>query len=392
MKVCFWATSFQADTQALAYHLAEQPGVQVMVALDQPEAYAREAIHRVVPFHGRLLERGAASTRVELARFAADLVVIDNHVPPHRIAPRMLVMWHGYGWRVDDLSQMRKELRKQIGDVTRPNPNFRWQAFGEWDRRYRVEHSRLAPENVVALGSAYSDWLRPDGALRRGFVRSAVQDHYSIDLSRPTLLLALTWHHGGSLAHWGPEEGLLARLLEHAGTRGANVLIRMHDRHRYESEYTALIERVARRHGHVQLKWKSSAPDSLVDLLVSDAMISNYSSILNGYYHSGRPTVHVDPADARGGAAYYRRWKSGRLHKERVADAQSLWKLPPSEIGGLRARSFEELIGCVDRALDDPSCCVEAARAFNARHVTGADGRTRVRITELLRAWCTATP
>ena len=49
MKVCFWSTTFQSDTQALAYELATWPDMDVLVALEQPEVYAREAIHRVLP-------------------------------------------------------------------------------------------------------------------------------------------------------------------------------------------------------------------------------------------------------------------------------------------------------------------------------------------------------
>jgi hypothetical protein len=387
MKICFWSTTFQADNQALAYHLAQRPGCQVLVALERPERYAGEAVHAVLGFGGRLLDRAAPGTQAEIERFGADVVVIDNHVPPYRIAPRMLVLWHGFGWRIDDLSQMRRDLRKHVGDVTRPSERFRWQAFGEWDRGYRIEHSQLAGENVIALGSAYSDWLKPDSTVQRGFDRARVQAHYGIDLSRPTVLLALTWHHGGSLHHWGDERELLDRLLRHLETRGANALVRMHDRHRYEPEYAALYEQLVQGRRHVQLKWKSSAPDSLVDLLVSDVMVSNYSSILNGYYHCLRPTVHIDPADARGGAQFYRRWQSGRVRKVRISDPTSTWKLPPSEIGGLRARSFDELLRCVDQALEDPSCCAERAQAFCARYVTAADGSTCERIATLLSAW-----
>jgi hypothetical protein len=239
----------------------------------------------------------------------------------------------------------------------------------------------------MAVGSAYSDWLRTEGPLQRGFDRARVQPHYAIDLARPTVLLALTWHHGGSLNHWGDEAELLDALLRRIEQRGANALVRMHDRHRYEPEYVALCEQLADGRAGVQLKWKSSAPDSLVDLLVSDAMISNYSSILNGFYHSGRPSVHIDPADARAGQAYYRRWRSGKLQRVRIDDPASLWKLPPSEVGGLRAQSFDELLQCVDRALAEPDCCAELARAFCARYVTEPDGRTCERIAAMLASW-----
>ena len=387
MKVCFWSTTFQSDVQCLAHYLTQQPGVEVLVAMNAPERYDREAIARVLPFHGRVIDRKAATARGEIERFGADVVIIDNHLPSFRIAKRMLVLWHGFGWRVDDLAQMRRDLRKHVGDVTKPNANFRWQAFGDWDRRYRIEHSQLAPDNVLALGSAFSDWLLPNSALRGSFDRDAVQADYTIDLSRPTLLLALTWHHGGSLGHWGDESDLLDRLLRHIEARGANTLLRMHDRYRYEPTYLATLERLVNGRASVQLKYKSSSPDSLVDQLVSAAMISNYSSILNGFYHTRRPTLHIDPADTTGKAQYYRRWKSGRVQSVRVKDPQRIWKLDPGEHGGLRAQSFDELLSAVDLALSDPGCCEQRALDFCRRYISAADGRTCERITRMLHAW-----
>jgi hypothetical protein len=75
------------------------------------------------------------------------------------------------------------------------------------------------------------------------------------------------------------------------------------------------------------------------------------------------------------------------LQRVRVADPASLWKLPPGEIGGLRAGSFEELLHGIDRALAEPDCCAELARAFCARHVSAPDGRTCERVAAMLAAW-----
>ena len=62
MRICFWATSFQADNQALAGFLSREPGVEVLVALDGAERYQLEPVWKLLPFDGRLLERQAAST------------------------------------------------------------------------------------------------------------------------------------------------------------------------------------------------------------------------------------------------------------------------------------------------------------------------------------------
>ena len=50
------------------------------------------------------------------------------------------------------------------------------------------------PDNVVALGSAYSDLLAPDSPIRQRFAREDVQADYDIDLSRPTVLVGLSCH------------------------------------------------------------------------------------------------------------------------------------------------------------------------------------------------------
>ena len=72
---------------------------------------------------------------------------------------------------------------------------------------------------------------------------------------------------------------------------------------------------------------------------------------------------------------------------EPVDSPADVWKLAPTEIGGLRAESFEEMLDAIDRALQDPHCCAGPARRFTDRYITGADGHTCARITAYLRAW-----
>jgi hypothetical protein len=386
MKIGFWATSFQADNQALASYLSREPGVEVVVALDDPERYRREAVWNLLPFEGRLLDRREASTLATLEALSLDCLIVDNHLPKRRIAPRLYVLWHGYGWRVDDLSTMKRELVRLVGPVDAPNPRFRWHAFGPIDRAYRIQHSGFAQENVIAGGSPYSDLLIPNAPRRVPLDLAVVQPHYRIDLRRPTLLLGMTWHHGGALAHWGDDQKLHEALAARLEQRGANLLIRMHDRHRYESADVARMERLAAQHPNVQLKFKSSSPDSLVDVLVSSVMISNYSSFLNAFYHTGRPSIHIDPI-ATGGPNYRRELRWGRLWVKKLVDAHATWKLPASDVGGLIAHDFSGLLAAIDRSLDEPRCCEALSADFNRRHVSGADGRTSERIASDLGAW-----
>lgn len=386
MRICFWSTSFQADNQALASYLSGLDGTQVWVALDDPERYRREPVNGLLPFSGKLLDRQAAQTLDEIGAFAPDCVIVDNHLPKRRLARRLYVLWHGYGWRVDDLSVMKRELRKLVGSVEEPNRDFRWHAFGELDRAYRVRHSGLAPENVLALGSAYSDLLLPGAPRAPRLDLAAIREHYSIDLTRPTVLLGMTWHHGGALAHWGDDAELHERLAQHVGARGANLLIRMHDRQRYERADVQRMEELASRHPHVQLKFKSSHPDSLVDLLLSSVLVSNYSSLLNAFYYTGKPTIHIDPI-ARDRPNYGRKFRFGTLWTKKLQDPLASWKLPPEDVGGLRAGSFQELLDALSRSLAEPGCCQGAARAFLDRHIVRPDGNSCERIAGSLRDW-----
>ena len=238
MKICFWSTSFQADNQALACYLANRPEFDVIAAVDHPDAYRDDAVWRILPFNGQLLDRQSRKTRREISKFGADVVIVDNHLPSFSIAPRVLVLWHGFGWRMDDISGMRSKLKKLVGSVTVPNPNFIWQAFGEWDRDFTIEHRKIASDNVMALGSAYSDMLISQSLFRRSFDPSTVVQNYKINVcDQKTVLLGMTWHHGNLLGHWGDEEVLLDRIFSHIHDRGANVIFRLHDRDRYTLKY-----------------------------------------------------------------------------------------------------------------------------------------------------------
>jgi CDP-Glycerol:Poly(glycerophosphate) glycerophosphotransferase len=392
-RVCIWSSGFQADTQALVHHLAGRSGWAVTVAIDDPDRYAREPVNRILPIAARFVDRAAPGEAARLEREGYDLLIVDNHLPDVAIAPRLFVLWHGLGWRVDDVSVMRKELRGLVGDVTRPNPRFRWSAAGEWDREYRIRRSRLAPENVVSLGSPYSDLLLPASSTRAGFRREDFRDAYPVDVAgRKNILLGLTWHHGAALAQWGSDPDLLGRLFDHAASRGANVLVRLHDRRRFDPDYLRSIARVASGRPGVWICFKDEHPDSLVDLLLTDVMVSNYSSLLNAFYHTRRPTVHLDPHVPGQEGYVYRRWKRGKLREERPDEAEAVWKLDPGTVGGLRAGSFDQALAQIDTGLADPDCCARLARAFTDRFIASADGRSAERMARFLEDWMAQDP
>jgi hypothetical protein len=388
MKICFWATTFQSDIQTLAYHLADRPDFDVVVAMDRPEVYKRDVVSRIRPFPARLVDRRARGTKQLLKQLGADVLVVDNHLPGFRIADKILVIWHGFGWRMDDISGMRKQLKKHVGDVTRPNPNFIWQAFGEWDGRYTVKHRKIAAENVVPFGSAYSDVLSPGSALVERFDPKEVADGYRVDVvSKKTVLVGMTWHHGGLLGQFGDETALLDQMLDHLRKRDVSVIFRMHDRPRYEKAYLDTIESMIARHSHAQLKFKDQSPDSLVDILVGDVLVTNFSSFANAFYYTHKPSVHIHPTATSDRQLYMRHYKRGRVRLEKLSSEEALWKLPAEENGGLVATSFEALLAHLDRALDDPGCCEEAAGRFIEKYITKRDGRTCDRIRSALLDW-----
>ena len=148
------------------------------------------------------------------------------------------------------------------------------------------------------------------------------------------------------------------------------------------------VEGLETRFAHLQVKFKSDHPDSLIDLLVTDVMVSDYSSLLNAFYYTGRPTVHIDPFDITAKSFVHRAVRDGKLRKTCVhQDAAQQWKLDPSEIGGLRASSFDELCSAVERALGDERCCEQRAADFCRRYISKADGTTRERFRKMLEEW-----
>src|SRR5690606_18885066 len=133
-------------------------------------------------------------------------------------------------------------------------------------------------------------------------------------------------------------------------------------------------ESLPRRWPRLWLKFKDQHPDNFLDLALADVLITNYSSIANLFYATLKPTIHVYPVRSADEAFLWRRRTPFGIRTQKVERASYIWKLPPEEHGGLLARSPEELESEVDRALDDPDCCREVARAFLDRHMLGADG------------------
>ncbi len=380
-RVLFWTTSFQADVWSLAMYLGNQPDFQVMVAMEGAQSFLNEPIGMLDPPGFPLLERDAPGTIREIKRFAPDVVVVDNHFPRQRFAPALFVLWHGFGWKGPNDPPEFKGVYKAVKRLTNRSPSkrnhrFIWQCFGPTDLAHRNQVSGFALENLRSLGAAMTDDL-----ITQRFDRDKLQGLLPESFAgRRVALLAFTWHYGSVFAHWGDDLVLFGKLFEELERQGYAIVVRMHDRYRYDPAYLDALQRAAEERGNVVFKFRNECRDNLLDLIMADLLISNYSSILNYFYATGRPSLHVYPVASENEEFIWRTWQGRKMQVKRVSSAKYIWKLAPEENGGLMARSFEELIDGVRTAASNPECCRERSTDFIAKHMAPTDGQVCTRI------------
>ncbi|MDD5308024.1 MAG: hypothetical protein PHU25_11940 [Deltaproteobacteria bacterium] len=392
MRVLLWASTLQADILALALHLDQRPGCQLLVALQGLHAYLRDPINQVRPISSRMVERTAPDIAAVVAAFRPDIVVCDNHFPEFAAAPRVCLMWHGLGWKScpdHDVAVRFKHVRRLTGvDPRVENPRLIAQCYHERDRAWRIDDWGMAPENCEVVGSCFSDLLLAPPYTREDLIR-----FYHVDITaRPTLLVNLTWHYGRIFpGSWKPtrfrrspmDEDLtfFRSVLARAADHRANALVCLHDSWRYEAPFRAALYREAGRFRHVEMKHKDEHPDNLADLLVSDAMVSNLSSFVTFFYHLGRSSVHLCPSPGR--KVHFMR-QTSRGPRAGSAGSGTKWMNPPEDNGGLTAFDAESALAAIDEALTKPDCCRERARDWLDRHIHAPDGRTARRMADAL--------
>lgn len=385
MNVLVWGTTFGGDLWSFTRYLSARADCRVRVGLLDPRAYLREPVAKIFPMKNVRFFRGGRILGAVGAPFTRpDVMILDGRTPSRTSCRKGLVLWHGFGWKGPNDREEMKELhgrfRKLWGDTFRPNPDFRWQCVGPWDFKHRTEISGFHPDNCVITGSAIHDDLRTP------LPKEALQPYYPFDVvNRKTVLLAPTWHYGEVFAHWGGDRDILDRLLRLLRDRKANVILRMHDSFRYPRQYLQLIEGLRKEHPDILVKFKDRSPDNLVDLSVSDVLLSNFSGIINHFYATLRPVVHIYPVSSADEAYVWRRYERYRVTEQKIDSVRYIWKLPPEDNGGLLARSPEEMLGMIDTALSDPDCCREKTREFLDRHMMGADGRSCERLWRVLQ-------
>lgn len=381
MKVLFYASTFGADLLAFAHYLDKKPDVTMKVLLTDPEQFKKEGIADLLPLKAELLKRSLKSYFFKPGGFDPDLTVMDNKVPLRAPSPYGLMLWHGFGWKgpndVKEFSWLHKSITAAWGSAMEPNDHFRWQCFGPWDFKHRTEVSGFHPDNCRVLGSASHDMLR------NPLPKEKMQPYYPFDVvNKKTILIAPTWHYGEVLAHWGRDEVLFEQLFNRIDDHDANVILRLHDSFRFDSNYISFLEELVERHPNTHLKFKDQNPDNLLDMMVSDVMITNYSSIANLYYATGRPTIHIYPVSDEDEDFLWRKQTAFGTWKKTVDSVKYIWKLPPEEHGGLMAKNFDMLMQHLDTALENPECCKQKAQTFLDKYMLGADGKNCDRIWE----------
>jgi len=406
MRILLWATHLQTDMLALACHLDRCADVDLMIVVPGKESFARTAFARFRPFRARLLDRNDAATLPLVRGFGADVAVADNHVPPKGSAPRLFYMWHGMGWKARsrvDLQIFYRQVRHMIGQDPRlPTPNFLAQCYGPTDRDWRIARWKLPAASCAGVGMLFSDLLAAPP-----YSKSDVARDYKIDvLGRKTVLLSITWHQGEIFAACAAANNrrfdragvaaadahFIHSLVESVEARGANLLICLHDRHRYDPAFVRFVEALADRHPFVEARFKSSHPDNLSDLLVADVMLSNLSSFLAYFYLLGRPAIHILPASANGQSIRRTVMLFSRWRVKRRIKAEDAWMLDPTDTGGPRVFDSEQARAAVERALDDPAWGVAEASGWLGRHLLARDGQAGTRAEMYLKQMCALRP
>ncbi len=384
MNVLIKASTFGADLFWFTHYLDKMPDVTVKVLLPEPDKFLKEGIAKLFPLKADLSKKTIMNYIFRPGTFRPDVTIMDNKIPIKAASPNGFMLWHGFGWKgpndVEEFSWLHRSIRSAWGSAMEPNPNFRWQCFGPWDFEHRTKISGFHPENCRILGAASHDLLR------NPLPKEKMQPYFPFDIvNKKTVLIAPTWHYGEVFSHWGKDDVLFERLFRHIEDLGANIILRLHDSFRFDDHYVEFLEQLAIEHPNVLLKFKDRNPDNLLDMMASDVLVTNFSSIANLYYATGRPTIHVYPVKSEDEEFQWRKSTLLGVRSEKVDSVKYIWKLSPDENGGLLSNNFDELIEQLDHSLAEPDCCEEKSKAFLDKYMLGADGKSCERIWKAVK-------
>lgn len=384
MKILIFATTFGADLLSLCHFLSEKPDTEIKVLMKNVETFRHEGIFSFWPLNVELIERKKHHHVRGVKDYEPDITILDNKIPLRPLSPKALILWHGYGWKgpndEEEFKWMHRSIRLAWGDMKRPNPDIKWQCFGPVDYLHRTEISGFHPENCLQLGSASHDYLRKD------IDKSKANPFYPFDIeNHKTVLFAPTWHYGEIFSHWGTDAELITRMIEDLDDREVNVIMRMHDSFRFGDDYVSFLKNLEHAHSNVLVKFKDEHPDNFLDMQVADVMVSNFSSIANLFYATGKPTVHIYPVNSEDETFMWRQKTIIGVREKSVESARFIWKYPPEDNGGLLARNFDEMMEQIHLGLEDPNCCDEQSKAYLNKHMLGADGKNCERIWNAMK-------
>jgi hypothetical protein len=373
MRVLVFATTLGADLLSFVHHLHQQSGYDIRILVSDRDTFLREPINRIRPLDVPLIERKKWHHFLGSPFFHPDVTIMDNKLPLRRLSEKAFILWHGYGWKGPndrvEFAWLHKQMKATWGDMTIPNPDMIWQCFGEPDFKHRSEISGFHPTNLRILGSASHD------DLKKPLDRALLQPYYPFDVvHRKTVLFAPTWHYGEVFAHWGKDAALFDRLIQHLHAKNTNIILRLHDSFRFPPDYVRFLEALAGRYSNLMLKFKDRNPDNFLDMQVSDVMLTNFSSIANLFYATGRPTVHLYPVKSEDEAFMWRKNTIFGVKTEKVESVKFIWKYNPEENGGFLARNFDDMISQTETSLADPGSCRTHIETYFSKHMVQHPG------------------
>jgi hypothetical protein len=394
MRVLIWATTFGADLWALTQAL-EARAISVRVAMPEPRAFLAQAVAHLGPLGARPVATTLARSLFGSPCFRPDVTVLDETPPWRAPSLRGLVLWRLAGAPAAPGATLWRRLAWAFEDPRRPTQRLRWACHGPMDLLRHTASGGVHPDNCVTVGVPSHDHLRAP------FDKARARAFYPFMLAgRPTVLFVSTSEDAAPLARWGDAEDLLDRLLDHLGRRGANVILRLPSRAALSPAGLARARAHRRRHAHLLLKFDDTHPDDLVDMQVSDLLLTDAAPAAVRFLATGRPIIHLDPpgrptsdrlgALGRGSARAdvsvgLRAWLEGADGPRRGPTPRGGELMP-----GCRAHDLRGLLRHLDEGLSAPEARREDARAFLDRHLLGADGRACDRLAATLATLCRA--
>ncbi|SMO33180.1 CDP-glycerol glycerophosphotransferase family protein [Gracilimonas mengyeensis] len=379
MKILIYATTFGADLLSFTKYLKDNTDTEVKVLLEDVDKFKAEGIFDFWDLDIELHNTNNITLLRGIKGFTPDVTIMDNNIPLRKLSPKALILWHGYGWKgpndEEEFKWIHRNLRLTWGNMKEPNEDIKWQCFGPVDYKHRSEVSGFHPKNCLQLGSASHDYLQQE------VPKEDLQPYYPFDVvNKKTVLIAPTWHYGEIFSHWGDEDQLFNKLLTDLKERDVNVILRLHDSFRFEHHYLEFLQNLETKYDNILLKFKDHHPDNFLDLQVADLLMTNFSSIANLFYATGRPTVHIYPVKSKDESFMWLNKTLFGIKKKKVDSIKFIWKYPPEDNGGMLARSFEEMMEQVKTGLENPDCCKEEAQEYLDKHMMSADGKNCERI------------